>query len=43
MEGVIKDLNHVKFISMLGDSCNHTGLKLVPVLLRFYLPEKKYE
>jgi lactate dehydrogenase-like 2-hydroxyacid dehydrogenase len=28
MEEVLKDLNGVKFISLLGDSSNHTDLKL---------------
>jgi hypothetical protein len=35
MEEVVRDLNEVKFISVLVHGSNHVGLKLVPVLIRY--------
>ena len=36
-------MNEVKFIAVMVDSSNHINLKIVPVLVRYYLPEKEVQ
>jgi hypothetical protein len=36
----MKELETVKYISAMVDSANHKNLKLVPVLVRYFIPRK---
>lgn len=39
IDNMIKELHSAKFISVLVDGSNHKAIKLVPILVRYFLPE----
>jgi hypothetical protein len=40
MHHICEDLRHAKYLSVMVDTSNHKSLKLVPVLVRYFVPEK---
>jgi uncharacterized membrane protein len=40
MQQILEELETVKYISVMVDTSNHKGLKLVPVLVRYFVPRK---
>lgn len=39
VDNTVKDLRFAKFISILVDSSNHKSIKLVPILVHYFLPD----
>jgi hypothetical protein len=40
MQKILEELETVKYISVMVDTSNHESLKLVPVLVRYFIPRK---
>lgn len=40
---ITKDLQEAKYVSVMVDTSNHNNLKLVPVLVRYFIPNKGIE
>jgi len=39
VDNIVKELRSAKFISVLVDGSNHKSIKLVPILVRYFLPD----
>jgi hypothetical protein len=40
MQQILEELETVKYISVMVDASNHESLKLVPVLVWYFIPRK---
>jgi hypothetical protein len=43
MQQILEELEIVKYISFMMDTSNHKSLKLVPVLVRYFVPRKVFK
>jgi hypothetical protein len=43
MQKILEELGSVKYLTVVVDTSNHKNLKLVPVLVRYFTPEKRVQ
>jgi hypothetical protein len=43
MQQIFEDMESVKYLTIIVDASNHKNLKLVPVLVRYFTPEKRVQ
>jgi hypothetical protein len=43
MQQILEEMESVKYLTVMVDTSNHKNLKLVPVIVRYFTPEKRVQ